>query len=366
MNIAFAGLAALVVAMGIGRFAFTPLLPMMQADSGLTLAEGGYLAAANYIGYLAGALLAMRPARAHVAIRGSLLTIALSTLAMGLTHGMVAWILWRTVAGMASAWALVHVSAWCLEQLASSGKAQLGGVVFSGVGWGVALAGVSCLALMTAGASSSQAWLALGVLALVVAMALWPLVTQRETAVAAANGFAWTPDAIRLVLCYAAFGFGYIIPATFVPAMARDIAANPLVFGWAWPIFGTTAALSTLFAPRAANRRVWTIAAFVMALGVAAPILVAGITGVVGSALLVGGTFMVITMVGMKEAREVGGPALMAAMTAAFAAGQIAGPLVVAALAHQRSGMTIALALAAALLVASALALATKEKPCLT
>ena len=54
--IALAGLAALAVAMGIGRFAFTPLLPMMQADAGLTLAQGGWLASANYAGYLAGAL----------------------------------------------------------------------------------------------------------------------------------------------------------------------------------------------------------------------------------------------------------------------------------------------------------------------
>src|SRR5690348_12833512 len=112
MNVAIIGLAALVVAMGIGRFAFTPLLPMMQADSGLTLAQAGYLAAANYIGYLAGALWAMRPVRSDVAIRGSLLAIGGATLAMGVTHGLAAWILWRMVAGVASAWALVHVSSW--------------------------------------------------------------------------------------------------------------------------------------------------------------------------------------------------------------------------------------------------------------
>jgi hypothetical protein len=366
MNIALAGLAALVVAMGIGRFAFTPLLPMMQADAGLTLAQGGYLAAANYVGYLAGALLAMRPARAHVAIRASLLAIAISTLAMGATHGMAAWMLWRAVAGMASAWALVHVSSSCLGALGALGKAHLGGVVFSGVGWGVALAGALCLALMGAGASSSQAWIALGALSLAVAAALWPLFQPRGSAAPEGNGFRWSGDALRLVFCYAAFGFGYIIPATFVPAMAREITANPLVFGWAWPIFGTTAALSTLFAPRADNRRVWAFAALVMALGVAAPLFVSGIAGVLGSALLVGGTFMVITMTGMKEARQVGGPALMAAMTAAFATGQIAGPLVVAGLAHVPSGMALSLSSAAALLVASALALVKKEKPCPT
>ena len=58
-RIAFTGLAALAVAMGIGRFAFTPVLPMMQGEGRLTLAQGGWLASANYVGYLAGALLAM-------------------------------------------------------------------------------------------------------------------------------------------------------------------------------------------------------------------------------------------------------------------------------------------------------------------
>jgi len=357
MTVAIVGLAALVVAMGIGRFAFTPLLPMMQADGGLTLAQGGYLAAANYIGYLVGALSAMRPVRSDVAIRGSLLAIGVSTLAMGMTHGMAAWILWRTVAGMASAWALVHVSSWCLELLGAAGKHGLGRVVFSGVGWGMALAGGVCLALMSTGASASQTWVALGGASLAVTAVLWPRLARRDAVAATRNGLAWTGDAIRLVFCYAAFGFGYIIPATFVPAMARDIVADPLVFGWAWPMFGTAAALSTLFAPRGDKRRVWAVAALVMAAGVAVPIVVAGIAGVIASALLVGATFMVITMVGMQEARRVGGPALMAAMTAAFATGQAAGPLAVSALAPVRGGMVAALSIAAALLVLGALAL---------
>ena len=363
VQVTAAGLAALAVAMGIGRFAFTPLLPMMQEDAGVSLAQGGQLAAANYIGYLAGALLAMRPARSEVAIRGALLAIAFSTLAMGYTHGMLAWTLLRATAGIASAWALVHVSAWCLQELTARGRPHLGGVVFSGVGWGIALAGGLCLALMAAGANSSQAWIALGALSLVTTAVLWPMVKRgTERAATAGNGFPWTADSIRLVLCYGAFGFGYIIPATFVPAMARDSIADPLVFGWAWPIFGAAAALSTLFAPRADNRRVWAIAALVMAAGVAAPLFISGIAGVLCAALLVGATFMVITMAGMQEARRVGGPALMAALTAAFATGQIAGPLAVSAAAHLRGGMIATLSIAAAALVLSALALGWKER----
>src|SRR3981081_1031878 len=117
MRIALAGLAALAVAMGIGRFAFTPLLPMMQADSGLSLAAGGWLAAANYLGYLFGALSAGFFRRSARVIRVGLLVIAGTTLAMGITHQLAVWAALRLAAGMASAWGLGHVSAWGLAGL---------------------------------------------------------------------------------------------------------------------------------------------------------------------------------------------------------------------------------------------------------
>src|SRR6185436_1662715 len=114
--IALGGLLALAVAMGIGRFAFTPLLPIMQADMGLTVEAGGWLASSNYAGYLIGALAATR---LHVAplraIFGGLLAIAVTTLAMGFTHNFVEWIVWRTASGIASAFVLVHISAWALQ-----------------------------------------------------------------------------------------------------------------------------------------------------------------------------------------------------------------------------------------------------------
>jgi hypothetical protein len=151
--------------------------------------------------------------------------------------------------------------------------------------------------------------------------------------------------------------------------MAKAVIDDPAVFGWAWPIFGATAAVSTIFAAGHGNRRIWTIAALAMAAGVAAPLVVPGAAGILASALLVGGTFMVITMAGMQEAREVAGAnaaPLMAAMTAAFAAGQIAGPLLVSYMLHGGAGLSSSLAVAAAVLVLSAVALGSKEKPCPT
>jgi len=118
--VAFAGWVALAVAMGIGRFAFTPILPMMQEDAGLSVAGGGWLASANYGGYLLGAASAMAmPVRSATAIRGGLVVIGIVTLGMGLEHRFAAWIALRALAGIGSAWVLIFASAWCLDELAS-------------------------------------------------------------------------------------------------------------------------------------------------------------------------------------------------------------------------------------------------------
>ena len=351
--------------MGIGRFAFTPILPMMQQDFGLSVAEGGWLATANYIGYLVGALLAIgMRIRPTAAIRAGLLVIGLSTAAMGLEHRFLLWVVLRAAAGVASAWVLIFVSAWALERLALLGRSDLSGTVYSGVGAGILVAGGACLVVMSLHAGSAGAWLALGVLSIAVTAAIWPLVKAGTSSTATpgpAPSGLWTPEFRRLVLCYGAFGFGYIIPATFLPVMAKQIVEDPHVFGWAWPAFGVAGAVSTVFAARLkrflSHRAAWIGSHLVMALGVVIPLVVPGLPGILAAALLVGSTFVVVTMAGMEEARRVAGPrarALMAAMTSAFALGQILGPVIVGFLGSADRGICAGVDPAAAMLALSA------------
>ena len=369
--VAMAGMIALAVGMGFGRFAFTPILPMMQQDAGLSVAEGGWLAAANYLGYLVGALCAIRlrlPPTA--AIRSGLAGIGLVTLGMGFARHVDAWLLLRALAGFASAWVLVFGSSWALARLEMMDRSRLSGVVFSGVGVGIAVAGGLCLALMRWHAGSAQAWQASGGLALIGTAAIWARLRGGASADVErvkrneSLPLAWDRDVVRLVLCYGTFGFGYIIPATFVPAMARRLVSDPLLFGSSWPAFGLAAATSTLLAAaatrRLGSRRVWAIAQSIMALGVVAPVVWPTMAGIMVAALLVGGTFMVSTMAGMQEARLVAGPgatSLMAVMTAAFATGQIIGPLVVSYAVGRSGSFSGPLCLASLLLLASGLAL---------
>src|SRR5947207_15159630 len=100
LTVAVSGLAALAVAMGIGRFAFTPVLPMLQADHGISVTQGGWLASANYLGCLAGSLVALHPrSAARNAVRIGLLLIAACTLAMGMAHCFRSWLLLRAPPG---------------------------------------------------------------------------------------------------------------------------------------------------------------------------------------------------------------------------------------------------------------------------
>ena len=365
---ALAGAAALAVAMGIGRFAFTPVLPMMLQDANLSIASGGWLASANYLGYLIGALSAMvlqvRPERA---IYVGLLVIAAATLGMGGSDAFAVWVALRLLAGVASAWVLISVSAWCMDTLAVYQRPFLNSLVFAGVGTGIAAAGLLCLALTQWAAGSARAWLALGLLAVAVTALIWRFFVRHEAAAASAAkpaapaAFVWTADALRLVLCYGVFGFGYIIPATFLPVMAKAALQGSAAFGWAWPVFGAAAALSTLMVATLVrhwgNRRVWMGCHALMAAGTVLPVWSAQLPSILAAALCVGGTFMVLTLVALQEARRVAGAqarTLIAAMTSAFAAGQIIGPLTVSA---GGAGFSSGLMLAAALLAASTLLL---------
>ena len=243
MEIALAGLAALAVAMGIGRFAFTPILPMMQQDAGLSVAGGGWLASANYLGYLAGALWAgATRADAATAIRAGLAAIGLATLAMALDVGFAAWALLRAIAGVASAWVLIHTSAWVLERIAPLGRPILAGVLYAGVGTGIVIAGSLCLLRMAMQKDSASAWFVLGMVSIAITAALWPLFADsNEKGKTISGPHRWSWAQARLVLAYGAYGFGYIIPATFLPVMAREVVNDPAVFGWAWPAPGAPA-----------------------------------------------------------------------------------------------------------------------------
>ena len=343
------GIVALAVAMGVGRFAFTPLLPLMMRDGTLSAAVGAEWAAANYAGYLLGALTASRfSAHPQRGLKLALLGVALATLAIAWVGGEATELfgaMLRAAAGVFSAWALVCTSSWGLAELARRQAPQLGAWIYTGVGIGISLAGT----LTWLGGLQPAQWLWLELGSLAAAGAVFVCLKLRKGAPAVAvvtNSPATSPAQqnvkrghLPLVMCYGTFGFGYIVPATFLPAMARQQVSDPLVFGLAWPLFGLAAALSVVAAARWLSawprRQVWALAQATMAFGTALTLVTQALWALAASAILVGGTFMVATMAGLQLAREQApsNPTpLLARMTVAFAIGQIMGPLMVRAL----------------------------------
>jgi predicted MFS family arabinose efflux permease len=361
------GLSSLAAAMGVGRFALTPLLPLMQEAFGMTLTQGAWLASANYVGYFVGAgcTFVLNPPAGRSA-RVGLVTVAVSTLLMGLTSSFGAWLALRFISGIGSAFVLVGASTWAMTHLAFHRRSEVSGWVFAGVGLGVILTGLIALAFGVSGQGPDTAWVLLGMVCAFVAAATWrpllaPVTGLHDQEVRSPPPL--TRSGWALVACYGVFGFGYIIPATFIPATARALVNDPAVFGWIWPVFGlaaaaSTVAISTIFRATPPRRvAAWSLA--VMSIGVAAPLYQMSIFSLVVSSLCVGGTFMVMTMAGAQEARRIAvgsSTRLMAALTSAFALGQMAGPLVIS-VGSARNAVALASGSAVALLLLSSVVL---------
>ncbi|MGU7842760.1 YbfB/YjiJ family MFS transporter [Burkholderia sp. AW33-5] len=376
---ALACMIGLAVALGVGRFAFTPLLPLMLADGSIGLKAGSWLASANYAGYFVGAVscAAVRVAPARM-VRFGLGATVLLTAAMGVGHLLPVWLVVRFVAGVVSAWTFVFVSQWGLRRLAELHAPEWSGVIYAGPGVGIVLTGLIGSAL--AGHRAAPGWLGFAALSAVLSIAIWrtfgsaPVPAAATVSSAAPVRHAVTDaaphdarrhraDAAWLVVLYGMPGFGYIITATFLPVIAR--AALPAGSPWPdlfWPIFGAALIVGAIAAARLPghwdNRLLLAAGCATQALGIAAGIVWPNAAGFsIGSALL-GLPFTAITLFAMREARRLHderAAGLMGYATASYGVGQILGPLVAAPLTARFGSFSPALWVAAgALLVGAA------------
>ena len=373
LRIAFAGLIALSVAMGIGRFAFTPLLPMMLHDQTIDLNSGGWLATSNYLGYFIGAMLCafwrgLPPTRT---IRAGLIATVLLTLGMGLLHVQTVWLLLRLLSGIASALVFVYSSGWCLQRLAQLQLPALGGIIYCGPGIGIMLTGLSSSGMVAHGWHADTGWVAFGLLAVLLTAAVWS--TFRGDLDLRAGNAAQTdadhvePASIRQevrwqVLAYGMAGFGYIITATFLPVIARQ--ALPPGSAWPdffWPLFGLCVALGALGATRIPvhfDQRLLLAISYVMqAVGVVSSAIFPNEVGFAIGSILLGLPFTAITLFAMREARRLRShhaAGLMGLLTASYGIGQIAGPPLATRLVHATGSFTPSLSIAALALLAGA------------
>lgn len=365
---ALACMVTLAVAMGLGRFAFTPMLPIMLHEGKLDLQGGGLLASLNYLGYFVGAVsCASIRFRAAFMVRAGLVATAALLLGMGLLHGFTAWGVLRTLAGVVSAWTFVFASGWGLRRLAETGSPALGGVIYTGPGIGIAATGLLGGAV---GRWGSQAgWIGLGLLAVVLIAVIWRVFNDGARAAtpgaapvaAAPAGTQTARDARWLVGLYGLAGFGYIITATFLPVIARQALPGSTWPDFFWPLFGLAIVPGALIGARAPahwdNRLLLAIAYALQAAGVVLTVAWPTIGGFALGSLLLGMPFTAITLFAVREARRLRGDAaagLIGYATASYGVGQILGPLFAAPLAQRTGSFSVPLLAAAAVLALGA------------
>jgi predicted MFS family arabinose efflux permease len=372
VSAALGGLIATAAALGIGRFVYTPILPPMIEALRLSKSEAGLIASANFVGYLIGALLAAMPrlpGSRRLWLLGSLAVSAATTAGMGLGQTFAAFLILRFVGGAASAFVLILASTVVLEQLAKAERNELSAVHFAGVGTGIAISAALVAALLHLGQGWRALWLASGALslaALLAAALLLPRFANSTTQTGKQTSGVASPGLQRLIVAYGLFGFGYIITATFLVAIVRATSAIQALEPLIWIVFGMAAVPSIALWARIQTAlgipTTFAIACIVEAAGVLASVLWPTTLGVFLAAILVGGTFMGLTALGLMEARaRTFGDArrALALMTGAFGLGQIVGPFF-AGIASDRLGSFTAPSIVAALALVIAALFALK------
>jgi MFS family permease len=330
---------ALAAAMGIGRFAYTALLPQTQHALAARDDVAGALASVNLVGYLAGVLIGRHLAahrRRGVALRVGLLATVVATALGAATTSLAAWAVFRAAAGVASGLVFVLASAAALEAAASHA-----GLLYAGVGFGIALSG-TVAALAPTAAGYGLPWLVLAALAAALAHPAWRHLAGTSAAAAPPAGPAHGAPALalsRLAAAYFLEGFGYIVSGTFAVAAVRRTPGLEALAPWTWVLTGIAAVPSALLWAAVGNRlgipRALATAYFLQAAGMALPSLSRSPASALAGATLFGGTFMGITTLAMAAGRRLAPAApgrIVGTLTAVYGVGQILGPLMAGAI----------------------------------
>ncbi|WP_433556747.1 YbfB/YjiJ family MFS transporter [Pseudonocardia xinjiangensis] len=367
------GAAALAASMGIGRFVYTPILPLMQAQTSLSPQWGSALATANYVGYLAGAsagILVPALVRSAVALRTSLIVLVATLALMPVTQNDAVWAVLRLTAGASSALVFVIAVSAVHRHLRDHGS-HLTGWAFGGIGTGIALSGILVLLLRSV-ATWRAAWWASAALALVLAAGAWALQPEPEPEGAAGVRRAGPGTDTWFWALFAGYtleGVGYIIAGTFLVA-AIDQNASGSTGSGAWVLVGLAALPSCALLARLGKRwpasALLPVALVIQALGIALPAVSGGIGPAVVSALLFGATFVGVTSMALGIGAHLRFPRAVALLTTGYGAGQIAGPLVVTPLlshGYQQPLLVGAAAVLAAALASAALRFRFPRRP---
>ncbi|MHA7776059.1 YbfB/YjiJ family MFS transporter [Roseibium sp. M-1] len=317
LKIVLAGSASLAITMGVGRFGFTSILPMMLHHGTVDLAFAGRLATANYVGYVVGSLAAMLIPKAWSQtddIKSALyLTIVLTALmAIPLPS---TWIGLRFLVGVASAIGFAITSGWCLVEL-SAAPGSIGGAIFTGPGAGIAISGLAASVTTALSFTRHWGWTAFAVLSAGMSALIWRAFRKSSRDVepfyfgsARTSSRVLRTEMPMFAVAYGFAGFGYIVTATYLPVVAKKAIPDSPLLTVFWPLFGISAVAGSLLASRgrkSADARLCLVGSYlVQSTGVAMPVVWEDALDLALCSILVGVPFTAITHFALNQVGRV-------------------------------------------------------------
>lgn len=369
LKVLLAGIFSLILMLGVARFAYTPMLPILQAQAGLSDSLGGWLATFNYMGYMSGALIAASISDLQLKdrlYRLGLIVAIITTAGMAITDNIYIWSIMRFFAGLSSAAGLLIGSGLILNWLMRNNFRSELGIHFSGIGLGIAFCAV-VVELMAVSFDWKELWWLFTALGVLLAIPAWCWLPRPDTSGMTISGAELVdkpPSKRFLYLMLSAYfcaGYGYVISATFIVAIVDRQESlqglGPMVF----LILGLSAAPACIIWDHIA-RRVGVLTALLLAyiiqiFGILLPAVSESTVAVILSAVLFGGTFvgivsLVLTMAGRFYPTK---PAkLMGKMTLTYGVAQIIAPAITGNLAERLGNYDLGLWIAAAVVLLGA------------
>lgn len=352
LRVLTAGILSLILMVGIARFAYTPLLPIMQQQAGLGLSEGGWLAAINYLGYFCGAITASMISDLNLKdrlYRIGIIVALFTTAGMGLTDNLWLWASFRFFAGLSSAAGLLLGSGLILNWLIRHNHRSELGIHFSGMGLGIAFCAIA-VEVTHHYFSWDQQWLWLTAVGVLLAIPAWRWLPRPDSTTMTRSGTAMVDNPpgklfLRIfMVAYFCAGVGYVVSATFIVAIVNQLPGLEGKGAWTFMVLGLAAAPACmvwdLIARRIGDLNALTSAFVLQIIGILLPIIDHSLGMALFSAALFGGTFigivsLVLTMAGRYYPTR---PAkMMGKMTISYGVAQIMAPAITGLLA-ERSG----------------------------
>ena len=332
------GIAALTIAVGIGRFSYTPILPYMISELNLTTTEAGLIASSNYLGYLLGSLIPIFP-QFPKNIRSifiySIFISIISLFAMGLTNTFEVFILIRFIHGIFSAFVLILGTSLIVSHVQKKGKIFLGTAHFSGVGLGMALSAIVVSYLGFLNFTWDELWFSIGILAIILSFQInkFTPIQKAEVKYNLKSKHKTNLGFSLITISYGLYGFGYVAFGTFISTMSRLTPGLEKTEPYVWFVVGVTGIPSVFFwnwfGSKIGNDIGLFLANLILGLGILFSVLINNEFGIFLSCILFGISFVPITSMCLLEGQKrFSGSFIVstAILTFSFSIGQMIGP----------------------------------------